>query len=290
MHAQKRPLPQLARLSRALILAMFTLFSVVALVAGPSVSAIAAPDNLTCANVQARIDANQAAAAVHNANKPDPKDSAAVAAYNAEAERGNAELRQLVAFRKNCSVDQPTKDNPTPGYPKPAANPNKKGTVTSDQTNDKFERETTYGDGGSSLYGAMNGRAATGAKATLSPDMYRSGTDASGKINPPGWDKDNAWGSDGYTPTQFQRGHLLANVLGGLGGDARNLVTITQRANLEMSKIEYDMANRIALPGSGKIDYTVTPVYTNGYDDRPVKIVITAQGSGADGQWTIDNS
>ncbi|WP_157121898.1 hypothetical protein [Nocardia violaceofusca] len=71
------------------------------LVAAPVGSA----DPLDCGAVAARIEAHNQAAAVHNASPPNPSDEAAVAAYNAEAERGNAEIPELQSLAEQCRAE-----------------------------------------------------------------------------------------------------------------------------------------------------------------------------------------
>lgn len=91
-----------------LIAVLATLVGILATLVIPSQIAYAEP--LDCTAVAARIEAHNQAATVHNANPPDSSNQAAVAAYNAEAERGNAEIPELEALADQCrqqGVDVP---------------------------------------------------------------------------------------------------------------------------------------------------------------------------------------
>ncbi|MEU7141501.1 hypothetical protein ABZ942_18745 [Nocardia sp. NPDC046473] len=72
-------------------------------------------DPLDCSAVAAQIEAHNESAAAHNANPPNPRDEAAVAAYNAEAERGNAEIPELESLAAQCR--QQGQDVPQVGAP-----------------------------------------------------------------------------------------------------------------------------------------------------------------------------
>ncbi|WP_280319210.1 DNA/RNA non-specific endonuclease [Nocardia wallacei] len=84
-------------------------------------------DPVDCQALIGQIQAHNAAAAAHNANPPNPKDPAAVAAYNAEAERGNAEAAVLNVQAQQCrSQGQDVPDvggAPPPNTPGPAPAP-----------------------------------------------------------------------------------------------------------------------------------------------------------------------
>ncbi|WP_458688490.1 hypothetical protein [Nocardia tengchongensis] len=83
-----------------LIAALATLVGILATLVIPSQVAYADP--LDCTAVAAQIEAHNQAAAVHNANPPDSSNQAAVAAYNAEAEQGNAEIPELESLADQC--------------------------------------------------------------------------------------------------------------------------------------------------------------------------------------------
>lgn len=97
---------------------------VLGIVATLAVSApVGSADPVDCGAVAAQINAHNQAAAVHNANPPDPSNEAAVAAYNAEAERGNAEIPGLQALAAQCRAQGQNVPQvgapPEPGTPQP---------------------------------------------------------------------------------------------------------------------------------------------------------------------------
>lgn len=115
------------RFARAFIIVLVWLAAVAGLLAPSAVA-----DPVDCDALVAQIEAHNQAAAVHNANPPNPSDQAAVAAYNAEAERGNAEAAQLDAQAQQCrsqghDVPQvggaPNTPNPAPAPPPASPSP-----------------------------------------------------------------------------------------------------------------------------------------------------------------------
>ncbi len=160
------------------------------------------------------------------------------------------------------------------GYPTPRSLSGKPN-VSQDQFIDRFGgRITEWNDGGWVRYGPLDGRASTGMVARITPNMLGEGTDPNPKILPPGWDPKLAW-DDG----PLQRGHGLANRLGGTGKDARNLFTITNDANEAMRVLEDQVASAVARTGQA-VDYTVIPVYGNGATQAPTEVIVRAVGAG----------
>jgi hypothetical protein len=101
--------------------------------------------------------------------------------------------------------------------------------------------------------------------------MLRTGSDAAGRIKPPGYDP--------AAEPPFARGHLIAKLLGGSGRDARNLVTIIHRpVNTPiMASFERQIARAVE---SGQIvKLRATPVY-RGAEAIPRAITLQAEGSG----------
>lgn len=123
-------------------------------------------------------------------------------------------------------------------------------------------------------YGNLNTNGqAGGVSATLTAPMIGAGTRANWRLTPPGW--------QGNGPKYNEaRGHLLANQLGGSGGDMRNLVTLTHNgANKpQMKSFEDKVARRVA--GGEVVEYSATPMYDNGVLP-PSGVLVTAYGSRA---------
>ncbi|GIZ97417.1 MULTISPECIES: DNA/RNA non-specific endonuclease [Tsukamurella] len=154
--------------------------------------------------------------------------------------------------------------------------------VTRDIIDSMGARITTWADGGRLNFNPLNGQAFTGIQASITKDMLGQGSKAAGNIAPPGWNPLMAWPGG-----NLQRGHALANILGGTGRDARNLFTVTKTANDAMQKIEAEVRRAVEL---GKvIEYTVKPVYGNGISAPPTKLVISAMGDGLSILRTITN-
>jgi hypothetical protein len=104
------------RFTRTVLAVFAVLLGVAALLVSPQVAVA----QLDCAAVAAQIQAHNAAAAAHNANPPNPNNSAAVQAYNAEAQRGNAEGARLEGLAAQCRAQG--QDVPDVGAP-PSAGP-----------------------------------------------------------------------------------------------------------------------------------------------------------------------
>jgi hypothetical protein len=154
------------------------------------------------------------------------------------------------------------------------------GTITRDiVSTNTFGRQTNYADGGSTELLPMVGRAATGQTSYVTRDMVRSGagTEALRSIKPPGWDDSRAYGAGGnYDLSGLVRFHLKARELDGLGNDARDIVTATQRANLAMRGIEAQV-KKVADGGEAVWCY-VAPYYGNGFDAMPTQFAVMAVG------------
>lgn len=275
--------------------AMIALFLVVALVT-PVHAANAVPTGCSDRDIaQGNAEARSlnARIAAHN-SKPRqfriPEQQLQATAYQAEANRLNTERAALVAWANGCRVHlrgmdpgsggphrpstppppqrpgtpAPSVTNPTPGYPAPQRYPyNDK--ISSDRTDrTTLTRTTRFRDGGEVNLTRMQGRAATGMNAAITPNMLRTGTPSTRSVTPPG-----------YRPG-LERGHLLANRLGGLGGDARNIVALSNAANTRMRVLENRIA-RVVARGEA-VHYSVTPIYGNGYSRPPTDIAVGAFG------------
>ncbi|WP_024805893.1 hypothetical protein [Nocardia sp. BMG51109] len=121
--APSQPEPrQAGRFARVFVVLLVWLAALAGLLA-PA----AAADPVDCAALVGQIQAHNQAAAIHNANPPNQNDPAAVAAYNAEAERGNAEAAVLNAQAQQCRSqghDVPDVGGaPPPNTPGPAPAP-----------------------------------------------------------------------------------------------------------------------------------------------------------------------
>ena len=98
----------------------------------------------------------------------------------------------------------------------------------------------------------------TTMNALVTPDMYGTGTDADSSVLPTGWSKSNQNSSN---PKQLNRGHLLADVLGGSGEDWRNLVTLYRNANYPTMYFEAEDIVREAIQNGSTVRYRVTPLF-----------------------------
>lgn len=120
-------------------------------------------------------------------------------------------------------------------------------------------------------YGELNAKGqATGVNATITESMIGTGTKANRRLYPPGW-------SGNGTLHNESRGHLYANILGGSGGETRNMVTLTQYPMNSpwMRDFEVSMARKVR---NGEIvEYFGIPLYGNG--PAPAAILLTAHGS-----------
>ncbi|MFI0366733.1 DNA/RNA non-specific endonuclease [Actinomadura sp. 1N219] len=119
---------------------------------------------------------------------------------------------------------------------------------------------------------------ATGARAQYCNRQDLSGgSKANPSIFPSGWPR-NAAGAPDNSNNVFSRGHLIADQLGGNGGDPRNLFTIYQRMNNSSMKM-YENAVRKAVENDEQVYYEVRPVYL-GHSARASAVRMTARGSG----------
>lgn len=98
----------------------------------------------------------------------------------------------------------------------------------------------------------------TTMNALVTPDMYDTGTDANASVLPTGWSKSNQNSSN---PKQLNRGHLLADVLGGSGEDWRNLVTLYRNANYPTMYFAAEDIVREAIQNGSTVRYRVTPLF-----------------------------
>lgn len=94
--------------------------------------------------------------------------------------------------------------------------------------------------------------------AMITPEMYQTGTDADSSILPTGWSKSNQNESN---PKQLNRGHLLADVLGGSGEDWRNLVTLYRNANYPAMYFSSEFIVSEAIQSGSTVRYRVTPIF-----------------------------
>lgn len=94
--------------------------------------------------------------------------------------------------------------------------------------------------------------------AMITPEMYQTGTDADSSILPTGWSKSNQNDSN---PKQLNRGHLLADVLGGSGEDWRNLVTLYRNANYPAMYFASEFIVSEAIQSGSIVRYRVTPLF-----------------------------
>ncbi len=110
----------------------------------------------------------------------------------------------------------------------------------------------------------------SGVLATITKHMLNTGSLPSASISPPGF----GGGANGHA-----RGHLLANLLGGTGKDARNLVAIFQNpANHPvMSGFEEQIA--AAVRRGEVVNFRAVPIYS-GSSGMPIGVTLTAKGSG----------
>ncbi|WP_319471279.1 DNA/RNA non-specific endonuclease [uncultured Trichococcus sp.] len=98
----------------------------------------------------------------------------------------------------------------------------------------------------------------TTMNAMITPEMYQTGTDANSSILPTGWSKSNQNESN---PKQLNRGHLLADVLGGSGEDWRNLVTLYRNANYPAMYFAAEFIVSEAIQAGTTVRYRVTPIF-----------------------------
>ncbi|ANZ17443.1 DNA/RNA non-specific endonuclease [Streptomyces noursei] len=120
---------------------------------------------------------------------------------------------------------------------------------------------------------------ATGVETKITQDMLDTGTKASRRVKPPGWEGEAA---------DHTRGHLLARSLGGDGRSEANIAIMYDKANNEaMKDIELQIYDTVK--NKGPVDYFATPVYAHPGDLIPAGIHIEATGSGLNINQTIIN-
>ena len=109
---------------------------------------------------------------------------------------------------------------------------------------------------------------ATGASATITREMLRTGTKATAQV-----------AGYGGQAAGHGKGHLIARLLGGRGDDARNLTPLFQNpANTPvMSSFERQIAK--AVESGQTVRYQVTPIY-RGSELVPRAVTLSARGSG----------
>ena len=122
---------------------------------------------------------------------------------------------------------------------------------------------------GQVTYGVLDkfGRA-TGASATVTKSMLNTGTRAARRIKPPGYIDDFI----------HHRGHLISQLLGGTGRDARNLTTMFNHANTPVMR-DFERKIADAVRGGQVVRYQVTPIY-RGSDPVARGITMKAWGTG----------
>lgn len=282
---------------RSVLLAVFLgLFVAVGIQLAPATvgAASAAPN---CATLAARISALNADARNYNAqvqaiNARGGGTAAQVSYYNAWKARGEAQQNALRGELAQCQSQgklrnqapprgpgatqppaghtaprstPPRANNPTPGYPRPQKYP-ARSNVVSDRELKDGSRVVRFRDGGSVTYRPLIGGRSTGSSAILSRGMRGTGTPSVGGVVPPGFGR-----------PYVIRGHVIANRLGGLGGDARNIVALTRSANARMASVENRVYKALGNCRS-TIRYTVSPVYLG--PTQPGGVIITAYGCG----------
>ncbi|MFF4602033.1 DNA/RNA non-specific endonuclease [Streptomyces sp. NPDC001339] len=120
---------------------------------------------------------------------------------------------------------------------------------------------------------------ATGVETRITQDMLDTGTKASRRVKPPGWEGEAA---------EHTRGHLLARSLGGDGHSEANIVIMYKTANNEvMEKLEEQIYETVKNRGS--VEYSAAPVYANPGDVIASGVHVRAIGSGLHIDQTIIN-
>jgi RHS repeat-associated protein len=104
----------------------------------------------------------------------------------------------------------------------------------------------------------------TGAFSDLTPADRNTGTPTSSATqNPPGW-------VGGTHPDHQQRGHLIADSLGGSGTDPRNIVTLTDGTNNPgMARLEARIRNHLDADPNSRVLLQVTAHYDNNDPHSP---------------------
>lgn len=119
--------------------------------------------------------------------------------------------------------------------------------------------ELKYNGVGWSVYGNLDDwNRVTTMDAMVTPNMYDTGTDADSRILPTGWKKSE---QNAGNPEQLNRGHLLADVLGGSGEDLRNLVTLYRNANYPTMYFAAEDIVKTAIQHGSVVRYRVTPIF-----------------------------
>lgn len=109
----------------------------------------------------------------------------------------------------------------------------------------------------------------SGISAIIRLEDLGTGTKASQRIKPPGF----AGGVNNHA-----RGHLLANILGGSGSKARNLVTLFQRNTNTPNMRNFERQVQNAVKNGEVVNYNVIPVYS-GNNLVPTGVTLRARGS-----------
>ncbi|CZQ82099.1 dna/rna non-specific endonuclease [Trichococcus palustris] len=121
------------------------------------------------------------------------------------------------------------------------------------------DSELVYEGNGWVTYGDLDElNRVTTMDAMVTPEMYQTGTDAVSSVLPTGWSKSNQNESN---PKQLNRGHLLADVLGGSGADWRNLVTLYRNANYPTMYFAAEEIVSEAIQSGTVVRYRVTPIF-----------------------------
>lgn len=181
----------------------------------------------------------------------------------------------------------PRQSNPTPGFPQPEKYGPRQG-VVSDRTTPANGRQVRFRDGGTADFSGLKGGRASSLTAKVSRGMLDKGSLSISR------------GPQEVTPRGFGgprsvRGHLLAKILGGKGGDARNIMPLTRSANAKMRTIERQVYEAVKRCGGGKVDYIVTPSYgpgplgVLGNSPYPTSINVIARGCGLNIGKSIPN-
>jgi len=119
--------------------------------------------------------------------------------------------------------------------------------------------ELKYQGVGWAIYGDLDEwNRVTTMDAMVTPNMYDTGTDADSRILPTGWKKSE---QNAGNPEQLNRGHLLADVLGGSGEDWRNLVTLYRNANYPTMYFAAEDIVKEAIRHGSVVRYRVTPIF-----------------------------
>jgi hypothetical protein len=145
-----------------------------------------------------------------------------------------------------------------------------------------IERFQRLVEGGKIAYGNLDhlGRP-TGVKATITPAMIKTGSDANERIRPPGF---------GGKDAGHARAHLLGAQLGGSGDDARNLVTFRHIPSNTPVMRRFERQVREAVEKGEIVEYSATPLYV-GAERLPKGITIVAKGDlGFSLEVTIKNA